>query len=106
VVHRGRSSNRPSTFCASISVGTTPQRLRLQARRSTSYTVCLDRFNSLAVIATIFFSRFICKIIVSTVAVTLLGMPLGLRGQHDDAPSSFLAVNLVIVARNPRLAGA
>jgi hypothetical protein len=78
VVHRGRSWNRPPTFCTSISVGTTPQRLRLQARRSTSYTVCLDKFNSLAIIATFFFSCFIFRIMVCTVGVTLLGMPLGL----------------------------
>src|SRR5579875_548627 len=78
VVHRARPGNQPPAFCTSISVGTTLQRLRLQARRSTSYTVCLDKFNSLAIIATFFFSRFILRIMVCTVGVTLLGMPLGL----------------------------
>ncbi len=77
LVHRGRSWNRPSTFCTSASVGTIPQRLRLHARSSTSYTVCLDKFNSLAIIATFFFSAFILRIIACILAVTLLGMPFG-----------------------------
>ncbi len=49
-----------------------------QAQRNTSYTVCLDKFNSLAIIATFFFSAFIFKIMLATVGVTLLGVLFGL----------------------------
>lgn len=78
VLQRARGGTRPPAFSTSSCFRETLQRRPAQARRSTSYTVCLDRFNSLAISVTFFRSAFICKIIVATVGVTLLGMPLGL----------------------------
>lgn len=52
VLHGVGYGTRPHSFSTSSCFDGTLQRLPLHARRSTSYTVCLDRFNSLAISVT------------------------------------------------------
>jgi hypothetical protein len=78
VVQGAGHGTRPPGFSKRVVLREIRRQPGGHARRSTSYTVCLDRFNSLAISVTFFRSAFICKIIVATMGVTLFGMPLGL----------------------------